>query len=61
LGFQTLEQSRLACVERGDFLVSQRDTGMGGIGKSCGVSKVEAYTPEMEKADAVERAMDKIE
>lgn len=61
LGFQTMEQSRLACVERGDYLVSQRETVMGGLGKSCSVVKVEAYTPEMEKADAVQRTMDKID
>ena len=60
LGFQTLDQSRVACVERGDYLVSLRDIEMGAFGKSCGVHRVEAYTPEMEKADAVERAMDRV-
>jgi hypothetical protein len=58
LGFQTMEQSRLACVEKGDFLVSLRDTEIGSFGRSCGVEKVEPYTPEMEKADAVGRALD---
>ena len=60
LGFQTLEQSRVACVERGDFLVSLRDVEMGGMARSCGVQKVEPYTAEMEKADTVERAMDRV-
>ena len=60
LGFQTLDQSRVACVERGDYLISLRDIETGAFGKSCGVSKVEAYTAEMEKADAVARAMDQV-
>jgi len=60
LGFQTLEQSRLACVEKGDSLVSLRDADFGGLGRSCNVQKVEAYTPEMEKADAVAKAMDRV-
>ena len=60
LGFQTMEQSRLACVVKGDSLVSRRDTDFGGLGRSCNVQKIEAYTPEMEKADAVAHAMDKV-
>jgi hypothetical protein len=60
LGFQTMEQSRLACVEKGDSLVSLRDTDFGGLGRSCNVQKIEAYTPEMEKADAVAHAMDQV-
>jgi hypothetical protein len=58
LGFQTMEQSRLACVVKGDSLVSRRDTDFGGLGRSCNVQKVEAYTPEMEKADTVQKVMD---
>jgi hypothetical protein len=58
LGFQTLEQSRLACVEKGDTLVSLRETGMDGLKHSCAVQSVTPYTPEMEKADAVAKAMD---
>ncbi len=60
LGFQTMEQSRLACVVKGDSLVSLRDTDLGGPGRSCNVQKVEAYTPDMEKADAVAHAMDQV-
>jgi hypothetical protein len=60
LGFQTMEQSRLACVEKGDSLVSLRDADFGGFGRSCNVQKVEAYTPEMEKADTVAHAMDQV-
>ena len=59
LGFQTLEQSRLACVERGDTLVSLRETGMSNLRRSCAVREVAAYTLEMEKADAVAKAMDR--
>lgn len=58
VGFQTLQQSRLGCVERGDYLVSQRESGTGALGRSCGVRSVTVYTPEMEKAEAVQRAMD---
>jgi hypothetical protein len=61
LGFQTMEQSRLACVEKGDYLVSLRDIDMGSFGRSCGIEKVDPYTPEMEKADAVAKAMDALQ
>ncbi len=60
LGFQTMEQSRLACVGRGDYLVSLRDADFGGFGRSCTVRKIEAYTPDMEKADDVARALERI-
>ena len=60
LGFQTMEQSRLACVEKGDSLVSLKDADFGGFGRSCNVLKIEAYTPEMEKADAVAKAMNQV-
>ena len=60
LGFQTMEQSRLACVEKGDYLISLRDADFTGYGRSCKVSGVEEYTPEMEKADAVAKTMDSI-
>ena len=55
-----MEQSRLACVEKGDSLVSLRNTELGDFGRSCNVQKVEAYTPEMEKADTVAHAMDRV-
>ena len=60
LGFQTMEQSRLACVEKGDSLVSLRNTELGDFGRSCNVQKVEVYTPEMEKADTIAHAMDRV-
>ena len=60
LGFQTMEQSRLACVVKGDSLVSLRDADFGGLGRSCNVQRIEAYTPEMEKADTVAKAMDRV-
>jgi hypothetical protein len=60
LGFQTLDPSRIGCVERGDQLVSRHDVGAGGLGGTCAVRSVKAYTPEMEKADAVQRAMEKL-
>ena len=56
-----MEQSRLACVEKGDYLVSLRDTESGTFGRSCGVEKIDPYTPEMEKADAVAKAMDALQ
>ena len=60
LGFQTLDPSRIGCVERGDVLVSRHDVGAGGLGRSCVVRVVKPYTAEMEKADAIERAMEKL-
>jgi hypothetical protein len=60
LGFQTLDPSRIGCVERGDQLVSRHDAGAGGLGGTCVVRSVKAYTAEMEKADAIERAMEKL-
>ncbi len=48
----------MACVERGDYLVSLRDTEIGNGARSCGVQQVVPYTKEMEKADAVAKAMD---
>ena len=60
LGFQTMEQSRLACVERGDYLVSLRDADIGNGARSCGVQQVIPYTKDMEQADAVAKAMDRV-
>jgi hypothetical protein len=60
LGFQTLDPSRIGCVERGDQLVSRHDVGAGGLGATCVVRAVKPYTAEMEKADAIERAMEKL-
>ncbi len=60
LGFQTMEQSRLACVQKGGSLVSLHNVDFEGFGRSCNVQKVEAYTPEMEKADAVAKTMDQV-
>jgi hypothetical protein len=60
LGFRTLEQSRLACVEKDDYLVSLRDADIGNGARSCAVQQVIPYTREMEKADAVAKAMDRV-
>jgi hypothetical protein len=58
LGFQTMEQSRLACIDKGDYLVSRRGVEGGTFGRSCGVQNVTPYTAEMQNADAVKKAMD---
>ena len=48
VGFKTLESGRLACISRGDTVLS-RDVGQ--VGARCPVSSVEFYTPAMEAAD----------
>lgn len=48
VGFKTLDSGPLACIERGDYVLS-RDPGMAGA--RCPISSVEIYTPAMEAAD----------
>jgi hypothetical protein len=48
VGIKTLERGRLACVSRGDTIIS-RDPGIAG--DRCPISSVELYTPAMERAD----------
>ena len=48
VGFKTLETGRLACIQRGDTVLS-RDPGVAG--NRCPISSVEPYTAAMEAAD----------
>ena len=48
IGFKTLERGRLACISRGDSVLS-RDPGQAGA--LCPISSVVPYTPAMEAAD----------
>ena len=48
LGIKTLANTRLACVSRGDYVLS-RDPGVAG--NRCPISSVELYTPAMAAAD----------
>lgn len=47
LGFKTFGGSQLACVSKGDEILSGSPIGP----QHCPISKIEAYTAEMEKAD----------
>jgi len=48
VGFKTLETGPLACISRGDTVISH-DPGVAG--DMCPISSVERYTPAMEAAD----------
>jgi len=47
LGFKTFDPSALACVTKGDSVISGTEIGP----QTCPIKSIEAYTPEMEKAD----------
>jgi hypothetical protein len=47
LGFKTFDPSALACVSRGDSVISGTEIGP----QTCPIKTIEAYTPDMEKAD----------
>ena len=47
LGFKTFDPSALACVSRGDSVISGSEIGP----QTCPIKTIEAYSPEMEKAD----------
>ncbi len=47
LGFRTFGGTALSCVSRGDDVIASSQIGP----QHCPISKVEPYTPEMEKAD----------
>lgn len=57
LGFQSLNNSRLACLERNDRVIVRRQLGM--VGDRCLIDSVTAYTPAMEKADKAAKAMNR--
>lgn len=48
VGFKTLESGPLACIARGDTVISRDVTRAGD---RCPISSVEPYTPAMEAAD----------
>jgi hypothetical protein len=54
LGVKSFSTSRLSCVARGDQVIVPRDAGMPR--QTCFIQKVEAYTPDMAKADAMAKA-----
>jgi hypothetical protein len=47
LGFKTFGGTALSCVSRGDEVIAGSQIGP----QHCPISKIEAYTPDMEKAD----------
>jgi len=47
LGFKSFGGTALSCISRGDDVISGSPIGP----QRCPISKIEAYTPEMEKAD----------
>ncbi len=47
LGFKTFGGTALSCISRGDDVIAGSQIGP----QHCPISKVEPYTPEMEKAD----------
>ncbi len=47
LGFKVFGGTGLSCVSRGDDVISGSEIGP----QRCPISKIEPYTPEMEKAD----------
>ncbi len=48
VGFKTLVGGPLACISRGDTVIS-RDPGVAGA--RCPIASVQTYTPAMEAAD----------
>jgi hypothetical protein len=52
LGFKTFSNSALACVSKGDQVISGTSIGP----QHCPISTIELYTPEMEKADKAAEA-----
>ncbi|HEY1707826.1 MAG TPA: DUF6491 family protein [Rhizomicrobium sp.] len=52
LAFKTLANGNLACLSKGDQVIS-RDEGMVGI---CSVTNIELYTPAMQAADKAAKA-----
>src|SRR6185312_3220714 len=56
VGFKTLENGPLACISRGDTVISRDVTRAGD---RCPISSVELYTPAMEAADKAAAAQPK--
>ena len=47
LGFKAFGGSQLSCLSPGDYVIERDSMGP----QHCPITKVEAYTPEMQKAD----------
>lgn len=47
LGFKMSGGSQLTCLARGDYIIQRDSAGL----LRCPISKVELYTPEMQKVD----------
>jgi hypothetical protein len=56
VGFKSFSGFGMACVQSGDTLVVGSDPGEPRLGGRCPVTKVVAYTPEMERADVAAKA-----
>ena len=57
LGFKAFSPSRLSCMARGDYVLAPGAAGMPR--QQCPIDSIVAYTPEMQHADAVAKALDK--
>jgi hypothetical protein len=57
LGLKSFNISRLECISHGDSVVVPAGGGMPR--QNCMINTIQAYTPEMQHADAVAKAMDK--
>jgi hypothetical protein len=53
LGFKSFGTGRLSCLTRGDYVISHDPARPLN---HCVIQKIEAYTPQMQKADAAARA-----
>lgn len=56
LGFKSFSPSRLSCMGEGDYVLAP---GGGGLPRqTCRVDSVVAYTPAMQRDDAINKALD---
>ena len=55
LGFKTFGGSRLSCLSKGDSIRAPIEPGLHR--QNCLIVNVEAYTPDMAHADAVDKAV----
>ena len=53
IGIQTFSPSRLSCVSRGDYVLVPRT--VSSPRQRCLIDKVEAYTPEMQRLEALQK------
>jgi hypothetical protein len=55
IGIQSFTTSRLGCVSRGDYVLVPAQAGIPR--QRCLIDKVEAYTPDMQRQDALSQVM----